>query len=153
MLVAQKISVRRMTAEDRPLLDEMYSRFSPQAGVLGLPPADAGKRREWLDNLARGVNFVAFAGGSLAGHMALLPDNGGAEMVCFVHQDFRRQGVATALGEAALAEAHRAGWNAIWVLVDNYNAAAWRGLLKFGFHAAWQDRVESKFIYPIGERL
>jgi diamine N-acetyltransferase len=151
--LAQKVSVRRLKEEDRPLLEEMYAHFTPYGAALGLPPADAERRREWLGNLAQGVNLVAFAGEALAGHLALMPDNDEAELVCFVHQDFRRRGVGTALTEAALVEAHTAGWNSIWVLIDNSNAAAWRGLLKFGFHVMWQDRIESKFCYPIGERL
>ncbi len=130
----------------------MYESFEPRGGPLGLPPPDPESRIAWLACLHDGLEFVAFADGMLAGHLVLLPESHEAELVCFVHQDYRRQGVATMLARAAVEAAGPAGIAAIWVLIDNTNAAARQGLLKFGFRPAWEDRIESKFVYTIPPR-
>jgi GNAT superfamily N-acetyltransferase len=144
-----QITVRRLSGADRFALEEMYESFVPLGEALGLPPRDPERRRAWLNSLAEGIQFAAWAGGVLAGHLALLPEDHEAELTCFVHQDYRRQGIATALAETAVGAAAQAGISTIWVLIDNHNAAARRGLLKFGFRIAWEDHVESKFVYAV----
>lgn len=149
LATVHKIVVRRLTRADRPALEKMYENFAPLGEALGLPPRDRERRRAWLDSLAEGIQLVANADGVLAGHLILMPEDHEAELTCFVRQDFRRRGIATALAEAAVAEASQAGVSTLWVLIDNSNAAARRGLLKFGFHLAWEDRIESKFVYAV----
>ena len=70
------------------------------------------------------------------------------EMVAYVHQDFRRKGVATALVKAAIEEAHAAGFSYIWLLVAKMNFAAQRFLRKLRFRVAWQDLHEIQFLFP-----
>jgi ribosomal protein S18 acetylase RimI-like enzyme len=149
LATVHKIVVRRLTGADRSALEKMYESFVPLGEALSLPPRDPERRRAWLDSLAEGIQLVAYADGALAGHLSLMPEDHEAELTCFVHQDYRRQGIATALAEAAVEEAGLAGISTIWVLIDNSNAAARRGLLKFGFHIAWEDRIESKFVYAV----
>jgi GNAT superfamily N-acetyltransferase len=96
-----KVFVRRLTAEDQPLLEEMYSTFAPLGAAQGLPPYHADQRTAWLAKLREGINFVVFVDQKLAGHLALLPVGNAAEMTCFVHQDFRRRGLATALVQSS----------------------------------------------------
>jgi RimJ/RimL family protein N-acetyltransferase len=141
------ITVRRLTDQDRPLLDEMYSTFTPLGGARGLPPADGVQRRTWLDTLRQGLNFLAFVDDRLAGHLALLPIGDAAELTCFVHQDFRRRGLASALAQAAVEQARGSGYNRISVFIDTHNIGARRGLLKFGFRPVWEDLEEGEYVY------
>ena len=149
---AVKFTVKRLGEEDRPFLEEMYEQFAPHGVALGLPPVDPERRKVWLAELSRGMNFGAFAGDLLAGHLALLPTGDRAELVCFVHQDYRRRGIAWALAEAAVEAARPAGIKSIWVLVDNMNFAARRGLTKFGFRLTWEDQREAEFVYDLPEK-
>jgi GNAT superfamily N-acetyltransferase len=127
----------------------MYSSFTPLAAALGLPPYRAAQRSSWLATLREGINLVAFVEDKLVGHLALIPTGDGAEMTCFVHQDFRRQGLATALTHAAVEEAREAGYHRISVLINANNGAARRGLLKFGFHSVAEDLQEGEYVYPV----
>jgi GNAT superfamily N-acetyltransferase len=142
--------VRRLTAEDQPLLEEMYNTFAPLGAAQGLPPYHAAQRTEWLAKLREGINFVVLLDQKLAGHLALLPVGKAAEMTCFVHQDFRRRGLATALVQAAVEEAGAAGYSGLTVFIDTRNIGARRGLLKFGFHPVWEDPDEGEYVYPLG---
>ena len=144
----QRISVRRMNAEVRPQLEQMYHSYVPLGGTLGLPPPDPILRRRWLDDLGRGINLVAYVDDKVAGHLVLLPTGGAVEMVAYVHQDFRLKGVATALLKAAIEEAHADNFSYIWLLVAKLNFAAQRFLRRLGFRIAWEDLHEMQFLYP-----
>ena len=43
------IRVRAIALPQRDLLIEMYDRFDPLGGALGLPPRAAEARHEWMD--------------------------------------------------------------------------------------------------------
>ena len=148
-LTANQISVRRLSEEDRPLLEQMYDTFTPLGEALGLPPRDAARRSAWLDHLWTGINVVAVIEGRVAGHLALMPSGQAAEMALFVHQDFRRQGVGAALFPAAAEEARARGLRHLWVLVSNDNFPARAGLRRFGFRPAWEDLGEVQMILPL----
>ena len=60
---AQRISVRQMNAEDRPLLEQMYNSYAPLGDTLGLPPPDPIRRRDWLEDVGEGINLVAYVDG------------------------------------------------------------------------------------------
>jgi ribosomal protein S18 acetylase RimI-like enzyme len=145
---AQRISVRQMNGHDQPLLEEMYDSYSPLGGTMGLPPADPILRSYWIENLGRGINLVAYAGAKLVGHCVLLPTGGAAEMIVYVHQDFRREGVATALSKAAIEEARNAGFSYVWLMVSKTNFEAQHFLRKLRFRVAWQDLHEMQFLRP-----
>src|SRR5437879_4160837 len=122
--VAQMITAWRLSMQDLKPLEQMYNIYKPLGGTLGLPPPDPARRKKWLEELREGINLVAYADGTLAGHLVLLPTGGALELVAYVHQDFRRQGVATALANAAIAEARTGGYSKIWLLVAKDNIAA-----------------------------
>ncbi len=147
---AYKISIERLSPESQPMLEKMYDTFTPLGAAFGLPPSDAVRRRAWLAEIGKGINLVAFIDGVPAGHLVLLPLDRIAEMAVFVHQDFRRRGIATALAEAAVKEARAAGQSAIAVFINSSNEVARRGLIKFGFQAAWEDLQEAQYIFPLG---
>ena len=145
---AQDVQVRRLRDADQPLLDEMYATFAPIGDALGLPPCAAERRQAWLRSLRNALNLVAEVEGKLAGHLALLAvDESAAELMCFVHQDFRRQGIATALCCVALDVAKGAGYQRISVFINTHNRAARHGLLKFGFEPVWEDLEEAEYVY------
>ncbi len=145
---ALDVQVRRLRDEDQPLLDEMYATFDPMGGALGLPPQDAERRRAWLASLRGALNLVAVVEGKLAGHLALLGvDESAAELMCFVHQDFRRQGIGTMLCNAARDQAKAAGYQRISVFINTHNLGARHGLLKFGFEPVWEDLEEAEYVY------
>jgi GNAT superfamily N-acetyltransferase len=137
---AHEIAVRRMAKEDSPLVESLCSASLP------VTPPEKGRR---LANLREGIHLIAFVGVHLAGHLALLPVGDAAELTCFVRQDFRRQGVATALMEAALQEARASHCSAIIAFDDTHSVAVRRGLLNFGFEILWEAGDAAECIYPL----
>jgi len=105
-------------------------------------------RWDYRPSLRNALNLVAEVESKLAGHLALLAvDESAAELMCFVHQDFRRQGIATALCRVALDQAKAAGYQRISVFINTHNRRARRGLLKFGFEPVWEDLEEAEYVY------
>ena len=145
---AHHVAVRRLEEEDQPALAHMYDTFDPLSEALGLPPKEPSRRAAWLQTLKDSLNLAAFADDKLAGHVALLAiDDDSAELMCFVHQDFRRQGIATTLVRNALDHAKEAGYRRISVFINTHNLGARHGLLKFGFEPVWEDLEEAEYVY------
>jgi ribosomal protein S18 acetylase RimI-like enzyme len=149
MQVAHMITVWRLSTGDVAPLEQMYKTYASLGGTLGLPPPDPVRRKKWLDGLREGINLVAYVDGKLAGHLALLSTGDALELVAYVHQDFRRLGVATTLTNAAIVEARTGGYSKIWLLIAKDNIAARQGLEKLGFRIDWEDLHEVQFSYPI----
>jgi ribosomal protein S18 acetylase RimI-like enzyme len=144
--VATDVEISPLAQEDMPALERMYNSYSELGSTLGAPPPDPTLRRYWLEELSRGFGFVAYVDGDAAGHLVLLPTGGAVQMIAYVHQSFRRQGVATALAKAAIEQAHLDGFHYIWLVVARTNIAAQRWLQKFGFRVVWQDGREMQFL-------
>lgn len=146
VLARCQLAVRRLEEADRPALEALYDSMAPLGEALGLPPRDLALRHEWLAGMRDAINFVGLVDGRMAGHVALFPDEeDGAELMCFVHQDFRRQGLATALTHAAVEEAQARGYRRLAVFIDTHNRGARAGLLKFGFRPVWEDLEEAEY--------
>jgi RimJ/RimL family protein N-acetyltransferase len=114
----------------------MYGRFEPLGAALGLPPRGEESRREWIEAaLSHKMNLAAFSSaGAATGHCFLAADGpGSAEMAIFVHQEFRRRGVATSLVRALLEWGVREGLRRVWTLTGSENTAALRLQEKIGF--------------------
>ncbi len=141
-VTTSEVSVRRLREEDRPLLGQMYDTLTLEEYALGIPPPDPIQRQGWILSLRTGSNFVASLERRIVGHLALMPVKRSAEMALFVHRDFRRQGIATALAHSAVEEARVQGLDFIWVLVSGSNSAARMVLYKFGFHTVWESLGE-----------
>jgi len=148
-MVAKQAVIRPLAEEDWPLLRQMYQTYQPLEVSLGLPPRDAARRDAWLENLKTGINLTALVEGRTAGHLVLMPGRNSAEMAVFVHQDYRRQGIATALTRMAVEETRKLGLHSLWVLISSDNNPARAGLLKFGFHTAWESMGEVKMVYRL----
>jgi RimJ/RimL family protein N-acetyltransferase len=153
VLSAHQIAVRPKEIADEPLLATMYDTFEPLSEALGLPPKEASRRQAWLRTLRTADNVVAFVDGKLAGHAALLAvDDDSAEMMCFVHQDFRGRGVGTSLARAVIQHAKENGYQRVSVFINTHNLGARRGLLQFGFEPVWEDLEEAEYVYWIWGR-
>jgi GNAT superfamily N-acetyltransferase len=114
----------------------MYEQFEPLGAALGLPPLLAAVRREWLEEaLAHEVNVAATTPrGEVVGHCFLAADAPGcAELAIFVHQDYRRQGVGTALLTAALECGRAGGLERVWSVTSAENRAALKLQERCGF--------------------
>jgi len=77
----------------------MYDTYSPLGSVQGLPPLDKTKRHQWVqDMISRGTNLLALYRDTVIGQASLfsMPVNW-AEYFIFIHQDFQRQGIGTAI--------------------------------------------------------
>lgn len=153
-VVTNPVSVSPFKADDRSLLEDMYEVFVPKDAAFGLPPSNPLRRQIWLDTLlTKGINLVARAGdqgvAQLVGHMVLMPDGKKAEMAMFVHQDFRCQGVARRLFQAAAQEMTPHGIDTMWAMVggDNYACAA--ALRSFGFKTVANHGNESEMVYKL----
>lgn len=152
-MIARQVQVRPMAPEDLPLLGQMYDSFSPVEAAMGLPPRDPQRRQAWLAGIASGINLLAFFDEKLAGHLVLMPGENSAEMAMFVHQDYRRRGVAMALTNAAVERCRTKGLHSLWVLISSDNNAARTGLLNYGFHTAWESLGEVKMELPLQAAL
>jgi L-amino acid N-acyltransferase YncA len=146
---AKEIVVRRLTQDELPALEQMYETFEPKEVALGLPPRDPSRRRDWLKHLSEGLNLVALMEGRIVGHTAVMPAGHAGELAVFVHQDYRRRGVAMAMARLAVEEARQQGLRSIWVLISSDNSPARAGLLNNGFHTAYESQGEVKLTYEL----
>jgi diamine N-acetyltransferase len=141
-------TVRAYAPTDRAALMAMYAAFQPKRAAQGLPPADDGARRRWIDRvLAGGAHFVVDIGGRVLGHAMLMPlDDGSLELANFLHQSVRDRGIGTALNRYALEAARAAGAARVWLSVEPANTAAIRSYEKAGFRrlpgSLWAPEME-----------
>jgi GNAT superfamily N-acetyltransferase len=136
----------------------MYDRFDPLGGALGLPPHTGEARRAWIATaLGNHVNVAAFSpAGEVVGHCFLAADRpDSAEVAIFVHQEFRRRGVAAALMKAALELGATAGLRRVWSVTSSGNRAALRLQLSCGFRLANSNshEAELEIDLPVPSRL
>jgi RimJ/RimL family protein N-acetyltransferase len=104
----------------------MYDTYSPLGSVQGLPPLDEEKRHQWLqDMISRGTNLLALYGDSVIGQASLfsMPVNW-AEYFIFIHQDFQRQGIGTAITLYVIDWAKQESLSTIWLTVETKNYVA-----------------------------
>jgi len=131
-----ELVIRELDRDGLNALLAFYDGFEPLGAALGLPPASAESRREWLERLlAEACNVGGFwRGERLVGHAVLAPSGPGeAEIAFFVHQDYRRNRIGTRLVREALARAGRLGADRVWASVSGDNVPSLRLLHTAGF--------------------
>ena|ERR1035438_1368357 len=153
-LTASSVAIRAANESDWLNLAEMYNDFDFLPGDRGseslwLPPAGANAREKWLDSLKNGISLVAVDGDRVCAHLILIPKGVLAEMAVFVHPDYRRQGVATELLEAAKIAARQANLESVWVVVESENYGALQGFHKAGFHTVWEKDGEQQLVLKL----
>lgn len=116
-------------------LIQMYDTYSPLGSVQGLPPIDQDKRHQWTqDMISNGTNLLALHEDMVIGHASLfsMPVNW-AEYFIFVHQDFQRQGIGTAISLYVIDWAHQEELSTLWLSVERKNFVAISLYRKVGF--------------------
>ena len=128
--------VRECNWDDFAALVEMYKSFQPKRVAQGLPPPDVPRIAHWLDQLqqeSRGL--LAFQGQGIVAHAVLCPiSDATVEFTIFVLQDFRGQGLGTALTRLALNFACEMGFAEVFLSTEVANSAALGLYRKLGFH-------------------
>jgi RimJ/RimL family protein N-acetyltransferase len=115
---------------------EMYRTFSPKPASQGLPPEDPETCHHWVEKLFEiGQNFLAWRGGRVIGHSALVPDLKGksGEFIIFVDQNYRNFGIGTELTQFTLQRFRQLGFDCVWLTVNVSNSVAIRLYRKIGF--------------------
>jgi len=113
----------------------MYDTYSPLGSVQGLPPLDKAKRHQWVqDMISRGTNLLALYRDTVIGQASLfsMPVSW-AEYFIFIHPDFQRQGIGTAITLYVKDWAKQENLSCIWVIVDRKNFLAISLCLNVGF--------------------
>jgi RimJ/RimL family protein N-acetyltransferase len=107
-------------------LIHMYDTYNPLGSVQGLPPLDREKRHQWVQDLiGRGANLLALHEDAVIGQASLfsMPANW-AEYFIFIHQDFQRQGIGTAITFYIIDWATQENLSTIWVTIERRNYMA-----------------------------
>ena len=113
----------------------IYDTYSPLGSVQGLPPLDKDKRHQWVqDIISNGTNLLALYRDIVIGHASLfsMPVSW-AEYFIFIHQDFQRQGIGTAITLYVIDWAQQENLSCIWVVIDRKNFLAISLCRKVGF--------------------
>ncbi len=114
---------------------QMYDSYKPLGSVQGLPPINKEKRHTWTqDMISNATNLLALFEGRVIGHASLfsVPVNW-AEYFIFIHQDFQRQGIGTAISLYVIEWAHEEKLSTIWLTVERNNFVAISLYRKVGF--------------------
>ena len=137
------MEIRKARREDLEALLDIYN-YEVENGVatLDLRPRTLEEWGVWFDehNVGNHPLLVAERGGQVAGYASLSSYRtkeayrSTVELSIYIHPDYRRQGVATALMEAILEEARRDGETHVVVsVITEGNEASQRLHEKFGF--------------------
>lgn len=134
-----------------PSLVHMYDTYNPLGSVQGLPPLDRDKRHQWVeDMICRGTNLLALHENSVIGQASLfsMPVNW-AEYFIFIHQDFQRQGIGTAITFYVIDWARQEDLSTIWLTVERKNHVAIALCRKAGFKRIGSSGSELEMVLTL----
>ena len=144
----RELEVRSFGREDFGALVQMYKSFEPKRVAQGIPPPDVPRIAHWLDRLEqKSQALLAWQGGKVVAHTILCPMPADAvEFTIFVHQDFRQEGLGTALSRHTLEWAVHMGYSHAYLTTETSNFRALRLFRKLGFQttSSYGDEVEMK---------
>jgi RimJ/RimL family protein N-acetyltransferase len=144
----REVEVRIFGREDFGALVQMYKIFEPKRIAQGLPPPDVPRIAHWLDRLEqKSQALVAWEGDKVVAHTILCPmPSDAVEFTIFVHQDYREEGLGTALSRLTLDWALRLGFTQAFLTTEISNFRALRLFRKLGFQttSSYGDEVEMK---------
>jgi GNAT superfamily N-acetyltransferase len=125
-----------------PRLAALYAEAVSRQADAAVPAAAPPDPQEWLKGmLRRGFNFVAEETGRLVAHLVLVRVGDSAEMSVFVHPDFRRRGIGTALLRVALDQARDMDLRHVWAAVSPGDRAIQQTLAHLGFVVSRQTET------------
>lgn len=153
------LQAREYSAGDFGALVEMYKGFEPKRIAQGLPPPDIPRIARWLDELQRkSCALLLWAAEKVVAHTVLCPIRTDCvEFTVFVHQEYREQGLGTALSELTLDWAYQMGFQTVYLTTEMSNLPALGLFRKLGFQMASSlgeecemklDLAESRFAPP-----
>jgi RimJ/RimL family protein N-acetyltransferase len=144
----RELEVRSFVREDFGALVQMYKSFEPKRVAQGIPPPDVPRIAHWLDRLEqKSQALLAWQGGKVVAHTILCPmPADSAEFTIFVHQDYRQEGLGTALSRLTLDWALHMGFAHAFLTTETSNFRALRLFRKLGFQttSSYGDEVEMK---------
>jgi RimJ/RimL family protein N-acetyltransferase len=144
----RELEVRPFAREDFGALVQMYKSFEPKRVAQGIPPPDVPRIAHWLDRLEqKSQALLAWQGGKIVAHTILCPmPAGSVEFTIFVHQDYRQEGLGTALSRLTLDWAVHMGFAHAYLTTETSNFRALRLFRKLGFQttSSYGDEVEMK---------
>lgn len=134
----RKAVVRIFDPDDKEGLVSFFASMSPEALKWGLPPYDRQRIERWLLNLANGVMLVAEFGCKIVGNLYVwwspaerVKHSG--ELLIYLHQDFQKAGLGTAMMRRAIEEARSRALHRLQLTVIADNLVAIRLYEKVGF--------------------
>ncbi|MFW9845467.1 MAG: GNAT family N-acetyltransferase [Candidatus Thorarchaeota archaeon] len=141
----REIELRLLTLDDRDHLLGFFSSLSDDALEWGMPPYTKERIDGWMSNFDRLIPLVAIDNERIVGYAAIFKRMhprmiGVGGMGIYLHQDFHRVGLGTAITEKAISLAIEEGLHRIGLEVVEDNVAAVALYKKFGF------RVEGSLI-------
>ena len=144
----RELEVRPFVREDFGALVQMYKSFEPKRVAQGIPPPDVPRIAHWLDRLEqKSQALLAWEGTKVVAHTILCPmPADSVEFTIFVHQDYREEGLGTALSRLSLVWALNMGFTRAYLTTEISNFRALRLFRKLGFQttSSYGDEVEMK---------
>jgi len=142
----RELEVRPFGREDFGALVQMYKSFEPKRVAQGIPPPDVPRIAHWLDRLEqKSQALLAWEGSKVVAHTILCPmPADSVEYTIFVHQDYREEGLGTALSRLTLSWALHMGFTHAYLTTEISNFRALRLFRKLGFQttSSYGDEVE-----------
>jgi L-amino acid N-acyltransferase YncA len=136
------MTIRDAVEADLPAIVDIFNSTVPtRTSTAVLEPVTVADRREWFNEHTpdRHPLWVAEIDGAIAGWLSIhsfigrCAYRGTVELSVYIHQGFRRRGVAGALLEKAVADAPRLEITALVGLILGHNTASLRLFGRFGF--------------------
>jgi RimJ/RimL family protein N-acetyltransferase len=147
------ITIRLFSEEAFEGLVSFYNQFEPKEVFQGLPPRLASRRIQWMKTLVEGsLAVLAMDRERVIGHTAAIPIPSSlvAELLVFVHQDFRNQGIGTELIRLVTDAAADMGFKTLWLTVSTANAIAIHVYRKCGFQSISGIECEREMVLELG---
>jgi len=145
---SRELEVCPFGRDDFGALVQMYKAFEPKRVAQGLPPPDVPRIAHWVDSLQEKSDaLLAWHEGKVVAHTILCPMKAGSvEFTIFVHQDYREEGLGTALSRLTLEWAAQMGYAKAYLTTEISNFRALRLFRKLGFQttSSYGDEVEMK---------
>jgi len=144
----RELNIRSFARQDFAALVQMYKVFEPKRVAQGIPPPDVPRIAHWLDRLEQKSHaLLAWEGSKVVAHTILCPmPADSVEFTIFVHQDYREEGLGTALSRHTLSWALQMGFAYAYLTTEVSNFRALRLFRKLGFQttSSYGDEVEMK---------
>jgi len=144
----RNLTISAFRVEDFAALALMYKGFEPKRVAQGLPPTDVPRIAQWLDRLQqKSIALLAWDGEAVVAHVILCPMPAEAmEYTIFVQQDYRQEGLGTAISRLALDWAVNLGFERAYLTTELTNIRALRLFRKLGFQTTSSDGDEVEMV-------